>query len=539
MSADATRDGATRDGATGRRGDGATYDVGRGDVVTSAGAEDARAASGRRRGRPRRPVSVRGRLTAAATAAAGVVLVVAAVVVLAVVHLSLVSSLDDAAASSGAQVAALAGERRLPDPLPVTGAAVVQVLDARGRVLASSVGGDRLTALVPPDQVDRVRGGDAVDVGGSRLGGSQRYRVGGTPIGAGAGEASGGTVLVASSLADVDRSGAVLRRVALVGVPLAIAAVAALAWRTAGSALAPVEALRASAASLVARPTGPAGTGPLPVPTSGDEVARLAVTLNDALARVSAAGERQRAFVSDAAHELRSPLSSVRTQLEVAMAHPGASPWPEVAAGALADVERTATLVEDLLVLARLDEDPGSQLGTGRGAAGDGAAGEGAAGDGAAPRPVDLRALAREVVDASPWRVPVRVGGPGASAAVDARAVRRAVRNLVDNAARHAARAVSVTAFAEGDARAVLEVVDDGPGIPEAERSRVFERFTRLDDARDRDAGGSGLGLAIVRAAVERQGGSVAVHDAPGGGALLRVELPAAPDQRSSSTAQP
>ena len=493
--------------------------------------------------------SVRGRLTLATAAASGLVLMVATLGVLAVVRLALLSSLDDAAAASAAQVVALAGERPLPDPLPVTGAAVVQVVDVDGAVIASSAGGDRLAPLLPPGDVARARGGDPVVVNGSRLGSASRYRVVGAPVGVGSGAASGGTVLVATSMVDVDRSGAVLQRVALVGVPLAVAAVAALAWRTAGSALAPVEALRASAAALVAgpapgRPAGPgrgrsAGRpardrsssdgppptdGPLPVPASGDEVARLAVTLNDALGRVTAAGDRQRAFVADAAHELRSPLGSLRTQLEVALVHPGAQPWREVAAGCLVDVERTAALVDDLLVLARLDEAPA---------------------DGGSRTTTDLAALVRAVVDDGAWRVPVRVVGPGATGApsgavagadrravaavADERAVRRAVRNLVANAARHAASAVVVTVGQEGAAAVVVEVADDGPGIPEGDRGRVFERFTRLDDARDRDAGGAGLGLSIVRAAVEREGGTVAALATPGGGALLRVVLPAAP----------
>ena len=498
---------------------------------------------------------MRGRLTLATTAASGLVLVLATLGVLAVVRLALLSSLDDAAAASAAQVVALAGERPLPDPLPVTGAAVVQVVDARSRVIASSAGGDRLSPLLVGEDLARARAGDPALVSGSRLGAGARYRVVGAPVGVGSGSASGGTVLVATSMIDVDRSGAVLQRVALVGVPLALAAVAALAWRTAGSALAPVEALRASAAALVAGPAperpagpdrgrsvgrpardrsspdvGPASTaspdrappagGPLPVPDSGDEVARLAVTLNDALGRVAAAGERQRVFVADAAHELRSPLGSLRTQLEVALVHPGAQPWQEVASGCLADVERTAALVDDLLVLARLD---------------------GAPAEGGSRAPLDLLALARAVVDDGAWRVPVRVVGPvgagggtvaaaGSSAVTvraDERAVRRAVRNLVANAARHAGSAVVVT-VGRADGRAVVEVADDGPGIPEGERGRVFERFTRLDDARDRDAGGSGLGLSIVRAAVEREGGTVAALAAPGGGALLRVVLPTA-----------
>jgi len=175
--------------------------------------------------------------------------------------------------------------------------------------------------------------------------------------------------------------------------------------------------------------------------------------------------------------------------------------------------------VEDLLVLARLDEPAGGR------------------------QVVDLVALAREVVASMRWPVPVRVDLSGASAgageglgsdggevdvAVDPRAVRRAVANLVANAARHAAGEVVVRVTSEPGG-AVLDVLDDGPGIPPADRERVFERFTRLDDARDRDAGGTGLGLSIARAAVERDRGSVRAEEPPGGrGALLRVRLPLA-----------
>ncbi len=454
------------------------------------------------------PSSVRGRLTLAATTVLGVALVLAAVVVLVVVRSALLGASDEAAGQRAAEVAALAGAGSLPDFLPAAGAAVVQVLAADAAVLASSPGGDRLNPLLPPPQVARALAGEPVLLDGARLGSPEPYRVVARPVGAGAGAASGGSVLVATSLADVERSARVLRTVILLGVPALLVAVALLAWRVSGSALAPVEALRRGAQDLVAAPTSAGGARSLPVPTSRDEVARLALTLNDVLGRLHAAGQRQRVFVGDAAHELRSPLGSLRTQLEVALAHPGAQRWPDVAADCLADVERMGVLVEDLLVLARLDEPGGGR------------------------ELVDLAALAAEVVQRGAWRVPVRVDAAPAVVAVDARALRRAVGNLVSNAARHAGSAVRVSVRTEGAAgaapTAVLEVADDGPGIAAGDRERVFERFTRLDDARDRDAGGSGLGLSIVRSAVERDGGSVSAQDPPGGGALLRVRLPVA-----------
>ena len=472
--------------------------------------------------RPRwAPASVRARLTLAATAALGVALVLAAAVALAVVRTALLSSLDDAAGQRAREVAALADAGPLPDPLPVTGAAVVQVLDAEQRVLASSPGGDRLSPLVAGDDLRAARAGDPVSLDGARLGSGERYRVLALPLRAGTGDAAGGTVLVATSVAEVERSTGVLRRAAALGVPLLLAAVALLAWRVTGSALAPVEALRRGAQALVLAPAprrGGADSAPpapaaparsLPVPASGDEVARLAETLNDVLGRMHAAGDRQREFSGDAAHELRSPLGSLRTQLEVALARPDDQDWPQVARDCLTDVERTAVLVEDLLVLSRLEEPSGARA------------------------PVDVGVLGREVLASAGWRVPVQLvqapGGGDLPVLADARSLRRAVVNLVANAARHADTAVEVRTRREaGDV--VLDVVDDGPGIAPADRERVFGRFTRLDDARDRDAGGAGLGLAIARAAVERDGGTLVALEPPGHrGALLRIRLPLAP----------
>lgn len=456
-------------------------------------------------------LGVRGRLTLVTTAVLALALVAAALLLLVAVRSALLGSLDEAARQRADEIAALVEAGRLPDPLPVTGAAVVQVLDGDDRVLASSPGGDRLAPLLDPAAVDAVRAGEGVAVAGSRVGSPEPFRVVGRSVGVGDAEE---TVVVATSLAEVERVVGVLRTGLLVGGPLLLAGMALLTWRVSGSALRPVEELRrtAAAVSATARSTGAPA---LPVPPSDDEVARLAVTLNDMLARLDAASARQRAFVADAAHELRSPLGSVRTQLEVAIAHPDGQDWEAVADGSLADVARMTALVDDLLVLARLDEGVG------------------------ATRPVDVRELLEGLQ--GPRRVPVSVETTGALVVPgDPRALDRAFRNLVDNAARHASAGVVVGARRDGD-EVVVDVADDGPGIGEPDRERVFERFTRLDEARHRDDGGTGLGLAIARAAVARHGGSLVARGRDDGrsGAVLHVRLPAAPAPPPYAAATP
>jgi len=222
-----------------------------------------------------------------------------------------------------------------------------------------------------------------------------------------------------------------------------------------------------------------------------------------ALRPVLAARRRQAEFVADAAHELRSPLASMRTQLEVAQ-HLGQG--GDLPADLLPEVDRLSNLVEDLLTLAR------------------------SGADGTTAEPVDLAALAADLVSRRPGsRVPVELAGRTGDGAtpVLAQVVRpdlaRVLANLLDNALRHAESRVRVTTALDHDS-AVLVVEDDGAGIAEADRKRVFERFTRLDDARDRDSGGSGLGLAIVAELVDRNGGSVRLEDAaPGVRAVVRL----------------
>ena len=307
------------------------------------------------------------------------------------------------------------------------------------------------------------------------------------------------TVVAERSLEEVDRTVDSVTRVLVVGVPLLVGLVAGLTWWLAGRALRPVEAIRAEAAAITASTIHRR----VPEPDTDDEVGRLARTMNSMLDRLEEASLRQRRFVSDASHELRSPVASIRAQLEVALRRTDPD-WPAVAATVLDEDRRLDEAVSELLELARAEE---------------GAAAE--------PTDIDLDEVVLEETGRT-YRVPIdthrvsagRVRGSGAQLA-------RAVRNLLDNAARHAHAHVDVSLEAR-DGEVVLTVDDDGPGVPVDERARVFDRFTRLDEGRARDAGGVGLGLPMVRAIVERHSGTVTVDDAPIGGARFVIRLPAA-----------
>jgi signal transduction histidine kinase len=279
-----------------------------------------------------------------------------------------------------------------------------------------------------------------------------------------------------------------------------------VAWRVIGATLRPVEELRRGAEDITGTGgTGATGSGHLPVPEAQDEVHRLAVTLNRMLDRLDASRVRQREFIGDAAHELRSPLANMRTQLEVAQRLGDRADWPSVADDLLTDTARLARLVDDLLLLARSDE----------------------ATRPVRAEPVELGSLVAEVAERYP-KTTVDGGEAECWALGEPDALRRIVGNLLDNAVRHARSAVTVTVRPGGPYQ-VLVVADDGPGIPVKERERVFERFTRLDDARTRDAGGAGLGLAIVRELVRRHGGTVTLGDANPSGLRVDVRIPAAP----------
>ncbi|MEW2612712.1 HAMP domain-containing sensor histidine kinase [Streptomyces sp. NPDC047880] len=282
--------------------------------------------------------------------------------------------------------------------------------------------------------------------------------------------------------------------VMLIGFPLLLAVVAAVTWLVTRRALRPVEGIRREMAAIthsedLARR--------VPEPDTHDEIARLASTTNETLAALETSVERQRRFVADASHELRSPIASLRTQLEVAAAHPELLDLD----GAVEDTVRLQRLAADLLLLARLD-----------------------AGERSNDAKIDLAALAREEADG---RTGVTVDAEPVEVAGSRGQLGRVLANLLDNAQRHARSAVTVTVRREGD-RAVAGVADDGDGVPEDDRERIFERFVRLDAARSRDDGGAGLGLAIARDVAVRHGGSLTAGRGPAGGALFELRLPLA-----------
>jgi signal transduction histidine kinase len=442
--------------------------------------------------------SLRARLLLIGTGGLSLGFAASGVVLFAALGLALENTVDSAASATARDVAALAAADRLPDPVPVSAGQIVQVIDPQGRVLYASINADRLVPLLRGDELQAAREGERLYVDGARAAVEGPLRVVARPVGP-------DTVVVARPVAEVYRTVGLVRTALLIVLPLLVVLLAALAWRVVGAALRPVDALRAGAESI----TGADRADRLPVPASRDEIHRLAVTLNGMLDRLAGARARQRAFVADAAHELRSPLAAMRTELEVAKRH---GITDDLAADLLADVERLSRLVDDLLLLARADDAP-TPGGTAQ----------------AQRDRVDLRMLLTAAGErahggAVPVTVTDAVDGPLWTNG-DPAALARVLTNLIDNAVRHASGRVLLTGYREGG-DAVVEVVDDGPGIPAEDRERVFDRFTRLDDARTRDDGGSGLGLAIVRELVRRHGGSVALYDAESGVRAV-VRLPA------------
>ena len=450
-------------------------------------------AAERRRSLPRLG-TVRVRTTVAAVLVVGLAMAVGAVALVAVLRASLTRELRATTELRATELAADLQSGARPAELAVGGDAedlLIQVLGDRGEVVASSSNvrglppvarlhpGASAIVDVPIDNDDFV----AVAVDAS------------TPQGR-------RTVVVARALDVIGDATRVVTGLLAVGLPALLVVVAVSTWRVVGLALAPVEAIRAevdeiSAVQLHRR---------VPDASGDDEVARLTQTMNRMLDRLQRAQVRQRRLVSDASHELRSPVAAIRVLAEVALAHPDRTTTAELAATVLAEDLRLQRLAEDLLLLTRADE---HTLALRR-------------------RPVDLDDLvfeeARRLRDATDLRIDV---GRVSAARVhgDPAGLHRILHNLGDNAAQHASTHV-MFALDERDGTAVLTVDDDGPGIPEADRARVFERFVRLDDARARDDGGSGLGLAIVAELVAAHGGTVAVASSPLRGACIEVTLP-------------
>jgi signal transduction histidine kinase len=289
-------------------------------------------------------------------------------------------------------------------------------------------------------------------------------------------------------------------RLLIIGVPFLLVLACGTVWLVVGRALRPVEQIRGAVTAITS-----AGLSlRVPEPGTDDEIGRLASTMNDMLARLEDSAVRQRRFVADASHELRSPLTAIRTGLEVGLSHPDRAPWPEIAGRAVRQSQRLEQLIAELLVLAKADA---HQLAARR-------------------QPVDLAALLADLAAATP-APGVSIGlsvAPGTATAGNPEDLSRMFRNLLDNAVRYARHRVLVTAAARPEG-IVVEIADDGPGIPEEERERVFGRFVRLDASREQASGSAGLGLAIAQEIATAHGATIVLTEAPGGGTRAVVTV--------------
>lgn len=270
------------------------------------------------------------------------------------------------------------------------------------------------------------------------------------------------------------------------------------AYQTVNRALVPVNAIRNELAEITATDLGRR----VPVPPAWDEIKQLAITINQTLDRLEGAAEQQRRFASDASHDLRSPLTAMRAQVEEALHYPEDTDWKAKAHEMLASLDRLQAIVSDLLMLARLDS-----------------------GAPAIRKPIDLGALCREEVGRRRRGVEtVCEAEPGVTVLGNRLRLARLLTNLLDNAERHATSRVTIRVTAQGD-MAVVEVLDDGAGIARDQWEVVFRRFTRLDASRNRDAGGTGLGLPIAREIAEAHGGTLVLAESTQGARFV-LRLP-------------
>jgi len=446
-------------------------------------------------------LGVRGRITSAATIAVAMVLALVGVAFVVLLQRDLFRGVDASARARAQDVVALS-PGTLPSVLPAAqdDASLVQVLDSSGKVLAASGNIEGERALIRPDPA--LNATAIGTLAGLPIGAGERFRVLREPLGTGLQQR---TIVVALSLAPVDDAINSARSLLFAVLPAALLLTALVTWLGVGRAFAPVERIRRGVAAI--------GAGDLshrvPLPAARDEVHRLGETMNAMLERLEDSAGRQRRFVADASHELRSPLANIQASLEVALARHDLDLWEETGHDLQGENDRIQHLVEDLLLLARLDGH--IPLAQNEVDLDDVVHGE-------AER---LRRHATVTVHVAPLPA-LRVQGDGAR-------LGQVVGNLADNAARHAATTVSFSLRRDANF-AVIQVADDGPGVPLDDRSRIFDRFTRLDEARARDSGGSGLGLAISREIAHAHGGSLTLlpqHAQTG--ATFELQIPIAP----------
>ena len=454
----------------------------------------------RQRGRGRSRGGLRFRLAAIAALVTLIALVVGAVALLSVLRNRLDSAATSVALARAQDVASLASDGALPAQLSFPGEddALIQIVATDGTVVLSTgnIDGE------PPVSSERpALPGEVLVMTSERLpiGDGERFRV--VAMATDTPDHGPAVVYAGESLETADDATGAATTALLAGLPLLVALVAVLSWWTVRRALRPVNAISETLAEITASDLHRR----VPLAGGGDEISRLGGVVNDTLERLDSAVAQQRRFVADASHELRSPLASLRADLEVSLQHPDRSDWTRVAIDLLGDVGQLQHLTDDLLLLARLDAAPVLRHDT-----------------------VDLASLTASEIDDRPAgerpTARLTVVGDDHDVSGDQPQLARLLRNLLDNAIRHATARVEVTVSTAPEAVTVT-VSDDGPGVPPNQRSRIFERFVRLDEARSMDDGGAGLGLAIVRDVAHAHGGTIEITDATPGASFL-LSLP-------------
>lgn len=432
--------------------------------------------------------SIRTRVTMGATAIVTLILVVSAVLAVLVLGRVLTASVEESAEQDLESLSSQVEN----DP-------------SRAESIITGVDDDQLVRFNATDDTDTVVNDDEADQLPEPGESSRQVTVDDEPYLVVSEDTDVGTFTVARTTEHVDETVSATTILLAVAVPLVIVLVGAVVWIVTGRALRPVERLRRQVDSITAEELSRR------VDAGDDELGALATTMNHMLARLEHSQAVQRRFVSDASHELRSPLATMHQHAELGASYPDTTSLHELSEVVLDEGERMQNLVEGLLLLARLDENhrPPTEL-------------------------VDLDDLLLAEADRLRRISALTVDTSGVDAAQvegNPRLLGRAVRNLVDNAARHAESRV-VLGLRPADhtsSASVLTVADDGAGVPEDDRERIFDRFARLDEGRARDAGGSGLGLAIVREIVQAHHGQVVVgestDDATLRGAVFTVTL--------------
>lgn len=452
---------------------------------------DSRAGRSRRR---RTRWGVRRRSTAAAVAVVAAALLAGGLILLAMLDTTLTASTESAAQQKTQDVLAqLAVDRDIEDAMEyitATGHAgqYVQLIDAGGIVIAGSepsAVGQPLSGLRPEPGFTLIQRVSSLP----NIGNNDDFHVvvtgalvGTEPV----------YVLVASSVQLQADTVATVAWLMLAAAPLLLVIVALAVWLLVGRSLRQVERIRVQVARINAERLD----GRVDVPPTKDELEALALTMNTMLERLQASDQEQRQFVSDASHELRSPLATLSAGVEIAAADQSGTMWLQLKDDLAGETARMRFLVEDLLTLARTNDggltraDADVDL------------------DDVVDQEVRrLRAISRHKVSAD--LTPVKIKG-------DARRLAQVFRNVLDNAERYAHSHIRISVHASGGG-AVVAVDDDGYPIPEADRERVFERFVRLDESRSREAGGSGLGLAIAAGIMAAHHGAIRATETPEG----------------------